>query len=279
MINSINKVKNSKIYTSPFPHLAISDFLDKDIVNNLHKELKDNLYAEKTQKSGNEIVKESTQQFGSYSIKHKELVDNPKMQISAKVNKFFNSPEFMTATVEKLYGYIKTATNFDKNYVLEKIKNNSFSSELGFVPPSTLSVKRREVHLDAPEVILGFLYYVRLPEDYSMGGSLNLLQKEERYLFKSKFKSLISDFLNIYPSDLSIEKTYDYEDNRLIVMCASGYSWHEVTTRRFANTPRITFHGSLINSGEDKKFTNYDLNPNLVNPLKNKLKHIFNFFK
>ena len=140
--------------------------------------------------------------------------------------------------------------------------------------PSSYSSKRREIHLDSSEIILVFLYYIRLPNDYSFGGSLNLLSKEDRYLFRSKTRSLIADFLNIYPSDLSVEKTYDYRDNRLVVMAASGYSWHEVSTRRKAKTPRINFHGSVGNYS-NKNATEYQQNESLGFPLKNKLKYFF----
>ena len=95
---------------------------------------------------------------------------------------------------------------------------------------------------------------------------------------ESKIGSLACDLLNIYPSDVSIEKTYDYTDNRLIVICSSGYSWHEVSTRRYAATPRINFHGGLSIYAKDNKLTKHGQNRNLEHPLKNKLKHLIGLF-
>jgi len=278
MFKNLNKILESKVTTSPFPHLVIDNFLDSSTVNELHNELRFNLSKEKNELKGPEIEADNQKQFGSYVLSQEKLESNSNLKISSKVNSFFKSKEFMESLVNKLSGFLESSTGFDKKNVLKEIKQDTLNSEISFLPPSN-AAKRREIHLDDSAVILAFLYYVRLPEDYSFGGSLNLLSREERYLFKSKIGTLACDMLNIYPSDLSIEKTYDYTDNRLVVLCASGYSWHEVSTRRCAVTPRITFHGSLVNGEKDNNLTLYAQNKILGNPLKKKLKYLLKLIK
>jgi hypothetical protein len=277
MFKNLNKILESNVTTSPFPHLVIDNFLDTSTVNDLHNELRLNLSKEKSEQVVQEIETDNQKQYGAYALTQKNLESNPNLKVSSEVNSFFKSKEFMQSLVNKLSGFLEGSTGFDKKNILKEIKQDTLNSEIAFLPPSN-SAKRREIHLDDTSVILGFLYYVRLPEDYSFGGSLNLLSREERYLFKSKIGTLACDMLNIYPSDLSIEKTYDYTDNRLIVLCASGYSWHEVSTRRCAITPRITFHGALHNS-EKNNLSLYAQNKILGNPLKKKLKHLFKLIK
>ena len=277
MFKNLNKILESNVTTSPFPHLVIDNFLDTSTVNDLHNELRLNLSKEKSEQVVQEIETDNQKQYGAYALTQKNLESKPNLKVSSEVNSFFKSKEFMQSLVNKLSGFLEGSTGFDKKNILKEIKQDTLNSEIAFLPPSN-SAKRREIHLDDTSVILGFLYYVRLPEDYSFGGSLNLLSREERYLFKSKIGTLACDMLNIYPSDLSIEKTYDYTDNRLIVLCASGYSWHEVSTRRCAITPRITFHGALHNS-EKNNLTLYAQNKILGNPLKKKLKHLFKLIK
>ena len=277
MFKNLNKILESNVTTSPFPHLVIDNFLDTSTVNDLHNELRLNLSKEKSEQVVQEIETDNQKQYGAYALTQKNLESNPNLKVSSEVNSFFKSKEFMQSLVNKLSGFLEGSTGFDKKNILKEIKQDTLNSEIAFLPPSN-SAKRREIHLDDTSVILGFLYYVRLPEDYSFGGSLNLLSREERYLYKTKIGTLACDMLNIYPSDLSIEKTYDYTDNRLIVLCASGYSWHEVSTRRCAITPRITFHGALHNS-EKNNLSLYAQNKILGNPLKKKLKHLFKLIK
>ena len=281
MFKNLQKIDSSKVITSPYPHLAIDNFLDTSTVEKLHDELRFNLSKEKANEEGlvaEEIEVKNVKQFGAFDLTQKFLDNNAKLKVSSEVNRFFNSPEFIESLVNKLSGFLENCTGFEKDFFINKMKSTRFDSRISFVPPSNAS-KRREIHLDAPTNILVFLYYVRLPEDYSFGGSLNLLSKEERYLFKSKIGTLACDMLNIYPSDLSIEKTYDYADNRLIVICSSGYSWHEVSTRRYAATPRINFHGGLQTYAKDNKLTKHGKNRNLERPLKNKLKYLIGLFK
>ena len=285
MFKNLQKIDSSKVITSPYPHLVIDNFLDTSTVEKLHDELRFNLSKENANEEGLDKDKaeetneaKNVKQFGAFYLNQKILDNNAKLKVSSEVNRFFNAPEFIESLVNKLSGFLENCTGFEKDFFINKTKNMRFESRLSFVPPSNAS-KRREIHLDDSTLILVFLYYIRLPEDYSFGGSLNLLSKEERYLFKSKIGTLACDLLNIYPSDLSIEKTYDYTDNRLIVICSSGYSWHEVSTRRYAATPRISFHGYLETHAKDNKLTKFGHNRNLRHPLKNKLKHLIGLFK
>ena len=279
MLECLNKIAKSKIITSPYPHIVIDSFLNESLLNNLHNELRSiDMSSEIVNKNNNEIKTDGQTQYGTRNILQKDLDVNLNLKNSAKVNHFFSSKNFKESIVKKLSGYLKSCSGLEEELILEMLENKSNDSRIAFLPPSDSS-KKREIHLDSSKMILVFLYYVRLPEDYSFGGSLNLLSREERYLFKSKINSLVSDLLNIYPSDLNIEKTYDYTDNRLVVMCSHGYSWHEVSTRRYATTARITFHGGIANDGKNNKLTLYGQDESLARPLKKKLKNLIGFLK
>ena len=279
MLDSLNKINKANILTSPYPHLVVDNFLDKEIVDGLHKEFRESLYKAKftNKENSNEINVNNVKQFGAIELDHSSLGVNSGLKNSFLVNSFFRSEDFVKTTLNKLSGYLSNSSGLKRDYFSQGISNLNFNSRLAFVPPSE-ATKRREIHLDAPNNILIFLYYLRLPEDYSFGGSLNLLSKEDRYLFKSKIGTFLSDMLNVYPSDLNVEKTYDYVDNRLVVLCSSGFSWHEVSTRRYAETPRINFHGGLQTNEDKNEYTRFHNNKSLANPLKNKLKYLINFF-
>lgn len=274
MLNKIiNEIKSAEVKTSPFPHFVIDDLLDSKIINDLHAELRNENLFQIAIPRGEKIIVSGNQQYGSYVIDQRSLDNNSDYKISSQLNKNLSSFEFISSLLNKLSGFIESSTDIKLSQVINNLEKNIIKSEISLLP-SSYSSKRREIHLDSAEIILVFLFYIRLPEDYSFGGSLNLLSKEDRYLFKSKSRSFISDLLNIYPSDLSIEKTYDYKDNRLVVMASSGYSWHEVSTRRKAKTPRINFHGSVGNY-VSKISTEYQKNKSLSFPIKNKLKYFF----
>jgi len=274
MLNKIlNEISASEVKSSPFPHIVIDNLLDNQTMNELHEELSNIKLNDIASPRGEKIVVNGNQQYGSYVINQASLESNEDFKISSELNKNLSSNEFINSLLNKLSGYIENSSDIKISDITKNLEKNIINSEISILP-SSYSSKRREIHLDSSEIILVFLYYVRLPNDYSFGGSLNLLNKEDRYLFRSKTRSLIADFLNIYPSDLSVEKTYDYKDNRLVVMASSGYSWHEVSTRRKATTPRINFHGSVGNY-LNKYETEFQQNKSLGFPIKNKLKFFF----
>ena len=47
MFKNLNKILESNVTTSPFPHLVIDNFLDTSTVNDLHNELRLNLSKKK----------------------------------------------------------------------------------------------------------------------------------------------------------------------------------------------------------------------------------------
>ena len=105
MLENLEKIKNAKVITSPFPHLVIDNFLREETVQNLHNELRDNLSKEKINKAGiftKEVEKNSVKQFGAFDLNHEFLKNNESLKLSSRVNEFFGSFEFTDSLIKKL---------------------------------------------------------------------------------------------------------------------------------------------------------------------------------
>ena len=50
MIDNLQKIDVANIFTSPFPHLVIDNFLEQNAIEKLHNELRNNLSVEKAKK-------------------------------------------------------------------------------------------------------------------------------------------------------------------------------------------------------------------------------------
>ena len=52
MIDNLQKIDVANIFTSPFPHLVIDNFLEQNAIEKLHNELRNNLSVEKAKEAG-----------------------------------------------------------------------------------------------------------------------------------------------------------------------------------------------------------------------------------
>ena len=235
---AIDNIYNSQICVDPYPHFKVDNFLDEDFFSKVVTELR-NLKEVKNIK----MLKNDKYHVGDIltDIKDKELADTAPFTLELK--KFLSSSKFFTAIANKIKPYAASSLQVDQLEISKSLDKKLFDSSINAIMPGK-AVKRRGVHLDHPSVGIAFLLYVRFDDDYSSGGSLQLLSQENRLSITSG-KMFIGQMLHVYPTDMTVIKSYEYMNNRLVVFSNSQHLLHEVSTRRHATLPRISFQGSL----------------------------------
>ena len=239
---AISKINNSEVCVDPYPHIKIDDFFDKDYFSKIVSELR-NLSVINNM---NLVDREKYDVDDILNvIKGDQL--RQKAPLSFEMNKFLSSHDFFDAITKKIGHYASSSLDVDQSAIEKSVKQKQFGSSINAIMPGK-SVKRRGIHLDDVTVGINFLLYVRFEDDFSSGGSLQLLSQEDRLSITSG-KMFLGQLLHIYPTDMMTIKSYEYKNNRLFVSSNSQYSLHEVSTRRHAKLPRISFQGALTVDG------------------------------
>ena len=120
--------------------------------------------------------------------------------LAYKLNEFLSSNVFFQAIALKMSPYAAASLQVDTSDISESIKNRKYSSSINAIMPGK-AVKRRGTHLDDKAVGINFLLYVRFKDDFSSGGSLQLLSQEDRLSIASR-KMFLGQLLHIFPLGL-----------------------------------------------------------------------------
>ena len=237
--NAIVKINQSDISVDPYPHFKIDNFFDEQYFSKMVFELKNLPLIKKIKNLDDTRYKANDIET---IINDNDLKKNAPL--AYEFNKFLSSKQFFSVIAEKIKPYAAAALQVNKSDISKSIKDEKYESSIHAIMPGK-SVKRRGVHLDDITSAITFLLYVKFDDDYSSGGSIQLLSQEDRLSITSG-KMFIGQLLHIYPTDMIPIKSYEYKNNTLFVQSNSQYSLHEVSTRRNAKFPRISFQGSLI---------------------------------
>ena len=179
--NALAKIDSAEICIDPYPHILIDHFIEDDFFYKVVSELR-NLH---------EITKigllEGQQKYDSSEIL--TVIKGPEMKYAAplayKLNEFLSSNDFFEAIALKMAPYAAASLQVDTSDISKSIKNRKYWSSINAIMPGK-AVKRRGLHLDDKTVGINFLLYVRFKDDFSSGGSLQLLSQEDRLSITSR---------------------------------------------------------------------------------------------
>lgn len=249
----IDKIQKSRILLSPFAHVVVDDFLPTEAITNVHDELS---MALSNSSSLGSIVKPS--QYKDRTMVQQDVrlypesLQNMKLGVLESVVDFLGSGELGEAIRARFEPYLKHHALMTDEQIAELGKFGLNDSSFVINQPA-LKSKRREIHLDSSQTALVCLLYVRLNDDWSSGGSLYLYSHEDRWSQHSFIGGFLKNLFGILPADLTVEKVVDYRDNRLVMFVENPSAYHEVSTRRYAKTPRMCFHSNYVRDNEPWK--------------------------
>jgi len=273
-------IKSEKLYlsdisTSPFAHLYKSSYLNQDGLSRTELYLELESYWKSLTNQKKKLNNLSSKNQSVFRNQHELwLKDIPiDMPLTKNICHHFNSREFWVGVFDLMGGFAANSCNLSSDTIKDYLNSEeNFSTYISFGTPGEVT-KRRELHTDSNRVLFVLNYYVRLPDDFSSGGGLSLMSYDQRLQDLNFKKFFLSYLLNTYPSDISIEKTFEYKDDFLQIMPGGPWNWHEVSSRRQSLTPRIAFHSTVtLPKNHNTKWQRTNLE-------KNKIRDIFGTFK
>jgi len=244
------KFKNIKhgLSLTPYPHCLIENYADEEEFTKLSKELiQFETEVRKKQDEGDKTIysTKSPKFTSATTIEINEVTEYPAIK---KFFQHFASTSFLVEVAEALSDYAQGRMKIKPEDIIEIAKGKQGINYIYLKMSSKYIPKVRDAHVDGPYSLLTFLYFVRLPNDFSTGGDLYLHSGENQRSLFSRLKKKIN--LNVY----RFTKTVEYKANTLIVFFNGPDSIHEVSIRNGMNINRIAFQGGL-NSLEAEFFT------------------------
>lgn len=243
MKSLLSSVKKSDILTDPFPHIVITDAIDDDLCLQLISEFP----SVSTITEGKDL--DSNRRF-SYPAE-KAFSNENVSPLWKEFIRIHSSETFLNEFTRLFEEHIRLINPSLERRIgeLTKLKSgiigiDSFSTaDVLFIPeicintpvfgsPSTV----RRPHVDLPNKLFVGLYYLRSPQDTSIGGDLEI------YRFKNKHNRP-HGFVEQFIDDRHVElvKTVKYQRNVLVLFPNSIYSLHGVTVRSTTDSYRNFF--------------------------------------
>lgn len=241
MKSLLSSVRRIEVSTDPFPHIVITDPLEEDLCWQLLSEFPsvstvtqggDYSSNKRFSYSASEVFKNNNiSQLWKQFVQCHTSINFLREVISL----FENDIRLMYPSFEANIGVLKNLNsgvrNIDKFSDVDVLLDAQICVNTPVVKaPSSV----RRAHVDLPNKLFAGLYYLRSPEDTSVGGDLEIY----------KFKDKLNGFRGEYISEKYVQavKTVKYQRNVLILFINSIKSVHGVTVRSKTNSPRYFFN-------------------------------------
>ncbi len=260
LLQNFNK---SDFYSTPIPHI---------IINNA---LPEKLYNELLIQSPKYLIKNNS----SNNIRGNFFPDQIKQKIQHELFyrflNFHRSPEFFYQCanvfkddLEKIYPNIikKTKKMIDNNKIIKFDSDSkkrkdcmTLSSSYSYNTPVTEASSVRGPHIDHFDKIFFGLYYMKEPEDNSIGGDLIFYKWKKNYSNYKKKNIIFTEKWSNMLSHSEEAKKIKYEKNTFVLALNSINSLHGVSKREKTNYIRQFCYISVA-FNKDLKFAT----PNLI---------------
>ena len=152
----------------------------------------------------------------------------------------FTSEAFYTEMVDTLGPFAEGRLNIDKAGIMELARDPEHRYAALKLSGTGPDYVIRDEHVDAPATIMTYLFYIRLPDDFSSGGSLNILSVDDTpWNWKKKIRHKLTGM------HYKLAKTVEYKTNTLVAFLNTEMSYHSVSVRRNNIVSRIALQGGI----------------------------------
>lgn len=234
----LDNLKNENVYHSPYPYIFRPKALEDNYCNlllrefpSLEKVAKDKLgfnnfrfnFGSKDVLESNEISPSWVNFIRNHASQHffDQFVDAFADNLTTKYSHVAKS----VADWKKLRVGIRKLDSFSTHDVLVDV-------QIAGNTPVTQKTSVRGRHIDDPRKLYGALYYLRLDEDNSTGGDLEIsgpLTDNFKFYNTVYVKDRYAKVYTIVP----------YQKNNFVMFLNSPVSWHGVTPREVTKSPRL----------------------------------------
>ncbi|MGC1310046.1 MAG: hypothetical protein WA885_22690 [Phormidesmis sp.] len=242
MKSLLENATKADVFTDPFPHIVIKDALDDSLCTRLIEEIPstDTLKVGRDSRAGyerfnysaslvnnNPEISELWRQFihlhSSEVFMHQalELMGEHILNLYPDFEKRFKPLQEFTSGVRKIDHFPEVDMLLDAQIAM----NSSLNTPLKRI---------KRPHIDRPQVLFAGLYYMRHPDDNSIGGDLEI------YRFKGNKPAGFdpNDKQHVNDEYVELVKTIKYDRNVLVLFLNSLNSLHGVTCRSSTPVPR-----------------------------------------
>ena len=232
-LSLLNNFKSENLSVHPFPAIIINNALPSRDIENLQKEIR---IADKTINSMDKHQSRFAFTLEDSKINHLESIQ--------RFIELHSSPKFLSNIFEIFSPYLNDhLPNLQKSY------NENWSQPAYLIknpPAKKISYSPRLAHLDNLKDIFAFLFYIRLPEDNTKGGALQLFKYKDR--FRGFDRTQIKDNNYIPNKDIELSTEIPYANNTFVCFLDGIRTVHGVTPRETSSFSRFYFTGGAQNS-------------------------------
>jgi hypothetical protein len=276
-LSIINNFKKKDYNSYPFPYFVIDKPYNDKIYSNLEKDY--NLFIshfkknEDYEKNNIRLQISSNDFFKSNLFKNSIWHDFISYHSSKKF--FLDIIDIFYDDIYKIYPDIINLIENNKNKenflgLREKKNNEKFffvsDCQPGINTPVKIESTVRNSHVDNPVELIAGLFYLRLPNDNSIGGDLEIMENNNKN--EIKFYNKAEVYNN---NDLKVFKKINYKKNNVIFFLNTINSIHRISPREKCSIPRnltnIIFETYYIK----EKLFKINYKKNFFSLIKNKL--------
>ncbi len=238
----LSKADSSLVSGYPFPHIILKNALPDNLAQSLTSNFPIDLFDDDKNNTRFDYSALEVSKDKSLISHWKEFID------------YHSSESFFMEVLEVFKNHI-SRDDYEKYRNMKSSKRGSeiheedkmyLDAQISINSPVTKTSSVRKIHVDNSNKLFSGLFYLRLPEDDSVGGNLELYEWKESYSLRNKIK-IYQEGLN--PKFCNLVKEVGYENNVGIVFLNSINSLHGVSERQKTNHPRCFVN--LV--GETKK--------------------------
>ena len=226
----LSYLNRAQLKTDPFPHFIVENVLPETIYSRLDSSFPESLMLS----DSSDIVNDRghTKRLLQRSFDKLEGIDDIWHSFS-KVNTgidFFNAVVnfFLASSIDSLYPSLrKQIVNLDVVHRTGKDVHDSgkllTDFQLVLNKPVNDSFTSRSAHLDNPQQLFALLYYMRKPDDFSVGGGLSLYSPTDSVFGQQHGRNRSIDEKFLRPRCI-----LPYSSNTLILFLNTRASYHSV---------------------------------------------------
>jgi len=224
----LKNISPMDVINDPFPHVVIHDALPIDFASKLIDTFPFSSFPSEKSNHRYDISASSVHDFDLISDQWKNFIQfhSSKYFFSEVINIFKNYLERNDELTQLIQNHSMQVGRRN----VESFKDSSvlMDAQISINTPVQKKSSVRKIHVDSPNKLYSGLFYLRMPDDDSFGGDLQLFSWKPEYSKKEK--------LNFYKEGVSKEhvnviKEISYNSNTLVLFLNSLDALHGVTER------------------------------------------------
>lgn len=264
----LSKAKSSMVVLKPFPHIVIQDAIPQDFANKLTSQFPLHLF---------DLSQDNKRiDINSYQATHSKNISKEWKDFIA----YHSSKEFFYEFINIFKSALEDCHSLDlsclKDYKVGRREEHSFSSrdflldaQISVNTPAITKNSVRQAHVDNENKLFSGLFYLRQPDDNSIGGNLQLCKWPSNYNKQLKLKTYKE---GLHKNYYEVFDEISYQNNIAIIFLNSLDALHCVTPRE--PTPKTRTFVNLVGEMPYDIFTKYNYGEKILINTKAKFKRM-----